>query len=162
MSLVLSPGEHEAYEAHVNAYMESHKAKTHEHRQLVQQLADAYWSLHQIFVQQTNTMALLTAITAKMNAEGDPLATFAAIAPLHRSLNTLGIYESRRRRALKVIQQELEAFEQTLADQAPKAPQPEIGSVYSKPSVATLVAIEKQWTRLLNSECSPPVPESKA
>jgi hypothetical protein len=139
-SLVITPQEKEAYEAHVQAYMDHHKPVDHKHRELIQQLADSHWSLHQIFVQQTNTMSLMTAITLQMSEAGDPVATAAAIAPVARTLNTLSTYETRRRRAAKSIQEELNALEQAISER-PAAPnsnkekeEPEIGSVCSSPS----------------------------
>src|SRR6202163_4084832 len=81
-TLIVSPQEKESYDAHVAAYMAAHNPVDHHHKQLVQQFADANWSLHQIFVQQTNTMVLMNAIMAQMAEAGsDPLETAAAIAP---------------------------------------------------------------------------------
>jgi hypothetical protein len=142
-TLVLTPQEQEAYDAHVAAFMASHNPVNHKHRELVQQYADAQWSLHQIFVQQANTIALMNAITRQLSEAGDPLATAAAVAPVSRTLNTLSIYETRRRRAAKQIQQELNEMEQQIRDQreaeARKAnktkPQPQNGSVCSSTPV---------------------------
>jgi hypothetical protein len=143
-TLVITPQEKEAYEAHVQAYMDHHKPFDHKHRELVQQLADSHWSLHQIFIQQTNTMSLMTAITLQLSEAADPVATAAAIAPVSRTLNTLSTYEVRRRRAAKQIQEELNALEQSLREQreadARKAnqtkAQPKIGSVCSSSSTS--------------------------
>jgi hypothetical protein len=139
-TLVITPQEKEGYEAHVAAYMDHHKPLEHKHRELVQQLADSHWSLHQIFIQQTNTMSLMTAVTLQLSEAGDPIAAAAAIAPISRTLNTLSTYEVRRRRAAKSIQEELNELERQIADkqaQARKASQtkaqPEIGSVCSEP-----------------------------
>jgi hypothetical protein len=52
-SLILSDEEKEAYEFHVLAYMDEYAPKTHIETNLVQQFADAHWSLHQIHVQQS-------------------------------------------------------------------------------------------------------------
>jgi hypothetical protein len=108
------------------------------HIQLVQQLANSHWSVHQAFVLQTNTIALINAITKQMSEAGDPIATAAAVAPATRQLNTYSIYEGRRRRAAKAIQEELDAVEQELAEQQRTArisnkpsPQSEIGFVCS-------------------------------
>src|SRR5277367_1039560 len=91
-TLVITPQEKEAYEAHVQSYMDHHKPVDHKHRELVQQLADSHWSLHQIFTQQTNTMSLMTAIHLQLSEAADPVATAAAIAPISRTLNTLSTY----------------------------------------------------------------------
>jgi hypothetical protein len=121
--------------------MDHHKPTTQRHIQLVQQLADSHWSVHQAFVLQTNAIALINAITRQMAEAGsDPIATAAAVAPATRQLNTYSIYEGRRRRAAKAILEELTAFEQELAEQQRAArisnkpnPQPEIGFVCSDP-----------------------------
>jgi hypothetical protein len=154
-TLVISPEEREAYEAHVQSYMDHHKPIAQEHRQLVQQLADAHWSVHQAFVLQTNAIALINAISIQMSASGDPVATAAALAPATRQLNTYSIYEGRRRRAAKAIQEELDAFEQELADLRRNAnkpnPQPEIGSVCSTSAPVPTQAAEQEalaaWKR---------------
>jgi hypothetical protein len=150
-TLIISPSEKEAYEKHVAAYKDHHKASEHRHIELVQQLADLHWSLHQIFVQQTNTLALMNAITEQMLDSGDPVAIAAAIAPVSRTLNTLSTYEGRKRRAAKSVQEELAAYEQTLHEQriaALKAnkttPQPEIGSVCSEPTDAEVMQAHEE------------------
>ena len=137
-TLVISLEEREAYAAHVQSYMDHHKPATQRHIQLVQQLADSHWSVHQAFVLQTNAIALINAVTKQMSEGNDPIATAAAVAPITRQLNTYSIYEGRRRRAAKAIQAELDALEQELAEQQRTAripnkpnPQPQIGSVYS-------------------------------
>jgi len=166
-TLVITPQEKEAYEAHVRAYMAAHKAIDHKHIQLVQQLADADWSLHQIFIQQTNTMSLMTAITLQMSEAGDPMATAAAIAPVARTLNTLSTYEVRRRRAARSIQEELNAVEseraETLREQRDaetrksneiKA-QPKIGSVCSASATAPVPGDLDALRRELEAEFGP-------
>lgn len=139
-SLILTPEETEAYNAHVAAYMADHKPTAHKHIELVQELADLHWSIHQIFVQQTNTMSLMSSIAVQMKEAGDPVATAAAIAPVARTLNNLSVYEGRRRRAAKTVQEDLNAYEQFLYEQRmaelkslKTKPRPEIGSVYSAP-----------------------------
>ena len=80
--------------------MDHHKVSCHKHKQLVQQLADLDWSIHQIFVEQTNTIALMSEISAQVRESGaDAMARAAAIAPVARTLNTLNLYENRKRRA---------------------------------------------------------------
>jgi hypothetical protein len=141
LSIVVTPQEKDAYEFHVEAYLDEHKPTRHKHIEIVQELADLHWSLHQIFVQQTNTIALMNAITVQMLESGDPTAIAAAIAPVARTLNTLSTYEGRRRRAAKAVQEELAAYEQTLREQpAPAQTQPKtaaapkIGSVCPVPT----------------------------
>ena len=130
-TLVLSPEEWDAYQVHVQEYMDGHNVSGHRHRQLVQQLADLDWSIHQIFVEQTGMISLLSEVAAQMRETGgDAMARAAAVAPIARTLNTLNLYETRKRRAAKAIQLELDAFEQSLAE-ASAAPKPEIGSVCS-------------------------------
>jgi hypothetical protein len=116
LALIVTPTEKEAYEAHVQSYMDHHKPADHMHRQIVQQYADLHWSLHQIFVQQSNTMSLMNAVSLQMQAANDTLATAVAIAPIAKTLSTLNLYETRRRRALKTVQEELEAMETALAE----------------------------------------------
>ena len=138
LSLIVTPAEKEAYDAHVQAYMDHYQPADHMHRQVVQQYADLHWSLHQIFVQQSNTMSLMNAVATQLNAAGDPIATAAAIAPIAKTLNTLNLYETRRRRALKTVQEELDILTQAAAEAQAKlraelpAP-PQIGSVHSAP-----------------------------
>jgi hypothetical protein len=137
-TLILTPSEREAYEAHVQHYMDHHRPVNYRHRELVQQVADSNWALHQVFIQQTATLSLMTAITEQMFASGDPLATIAALAPVSRTLATLSTYEVRRRRAVKAIQKELDELEAKLAEESAAAQksnqtkaEPEIGFVYA-------------------------------
>jgi UTP:GlnB (protein PII) uridylyltransferase len=144
-TLILAPDEKQAYEAHVAKYKAHHNPQTHQHLQLVQQLADLHWTIHQIFVHQSNHMALMTAVSTQLSATGaDALTIAAALVPLTRTLNTLSTYETRRRRAAKDIQEELENLEANLKTptKAPKSPVPpparQIGSVYSNESLEEL------------------------
>ena len=73
-TLVISPEEREAYTAHVQSYMNHHKPTTQRHIQLVQQLADSHWSVHQAFVLQTNAIALSSA-AASLQVRRDPRRT---------------------------------------------------------------------------------------
>jgi len=147
-SLVVTPAEKEAYEAHVAHYMAHHNPADHKHKELVQESADLHWSIHQIFVEQSNVMNLMNAV--HLHDSGDPLATAKAVASLARTLNTLSIYEGRRRRAAKSVREELAALEEAQAAQQraealAKPPQPseatkaepEIGFVHSEPSPLT-------------------------
>jgi hypothetical protein len=98
-SLVLADEEKDAYETHSIAFMESYQPATHEETSLVQQYADLTWSLHQIAIQQSNVMSLINAITRKLVKDGDYDALAAAVAPHYKTINTLSLYETRRRRA---------------------------------------------------------------
>jgi hypothetical protein len=90
----------------------------------------------------------MMAITVQMSAAGDAAATAAALIPINRTLATLSTYESRRRRALKTIEADLEALEQELADvkrenlKAMKTNEdPSIGFVHPQPqSTADIIA----------------------
>jgi hypothetical protein len=121
LSLVITPAEHEAYTAHVKAYRAQYKPASHQCEQLVQQLADLDWSLHKINVQEMNTMSLMNAIHDQDDG-ADPIATAKVIAALTRTLNTLSLYEVRRRRAAKAIRQELEALQNALNEQLAQEP----------------------------------------
>jgi len=143
-SLVVTPAEKDAYEAHVAHYMAHHNPTDHKHKELVQESADLHWSIHQIFVEQSNVMNLMNAV--HLHDSGDPLATAKAVASLARTLNTLSIYESRRRRAAKSVREELAALEDAQAAQQraeatakPKETkaEPEIGFVHSAPLAPT-------------------------
>jgi hypothetical protein len=114
-SIVVSPSEYEAYTAHVKAYVAQHKPADHQQEHLVQQLADLEWSLHQINVQQFNTISLMNAVHTKDDLE-DPIATAKVIAGLARTLSNLNLYEVRRRRAARTVKEELEAAKIALAE----------------------------------------------
>jgi hypothetical protein len=129
--LILSDAEKEAYEFHVLAYMDEYAPKDHIETNLVQQFADLNWSLHQIAVQQSNLMSLINAITTKLMKEGDLEALSAALAQPYRTLNTLGIYESRKRRAANALQTQLTSLLESRDSGAKAAKQPEIGFVHS-------------------------------
>jgi hypothetical protein len=98
-SLVLSDEEKEAYETHCIAFLEQYQPASHEETSLIQQYADLTWSLHQIAVQQSNVLAVINAITVKLMKEGDCDALAAATNPHYKTINTLSLYETRRRRA---------------------------------------------------------------
>jgi hypothetical protein len=137
--LVLSDAEKEAYEFHVLAYMDEYAPKTQIETNLVQQFADINWSLHQIAVQQHNLMSLINAMTEQLMKQGDLEALSKALAQPYRTLNTLGIYESRKRRAAAALQAELTAMQEArkaetkAAKAAKQSAQPEIGFVHSAP-----------------------------
>ncbi len=73
-TLVLTPEEAEAYAAHVAGYMIRHQILLDEHRQLVQQLADADWGSHQIFTAQTAQISLLNILTLQLSETGADVA----------------------------------------------------------------------------------------
>src|SRR5260370_20644330 len=119
LSLVITPAEHEAYTAHVKAYRAQHKPANHQFEQLVQQLADLDWSLHKINVQEMNTTSLMNAVHDQDDG-ADPISTAKVIAALTRTLNTLSLYEVRRRRAAKAIREELAAVQNAYNEQQAK------------------------------------------
>jgi hypothetical protein len=106
-TLILSPEEKEAYETHCIAYIDQYSPSSHEETDLVQQYADLRWTLHQISVQQSNTLSIINAITTKLMKNGDFEALTAATAQLFKTLNTLAIYEQRRRRAAEATLERL-------------------------------------------------------
>jgi hypothetical protein len=147
--------EHVAYQTHVSSYLDHHNPTSYYHRQLVLQLADSDWAIHQVFVQQANAMALMNAINLKMTEAADPVATAAAIAPVARMLNTLSIYENRRRRAAKAVAAELAELQQTQLEQTPKPNQtraePEIGFVCSNPVSESHLPTMAEWAQSANA-----------
>jgi hypothetical protein len=140
-NVVVSEAEREAYEAHVAVYIDQYLPTGHQQKQLVQQLADHDWTLHQISVQQINTISQMNAVTTVLSAAGDPAATAALLASLSRTLNTLSIYEGRRQRAAKAIKEELEAVLKAVDDLKRK----------ELPQAATIYTIHKakgqDWDR---------------
>ena len=109
-SLVLTPEEKENYDAHVKSYFEEYDPFDAVTRQLTQQLADAQWSLHQIFVQQSNLSSLIDAATLELRASGTAVAAAIAIMPFTKTLQNYSMYEQRRRRAADAIEQKLMAL----------------------------------------------------
>jgi hypothetical protein len=130
--LILSDAEKEAYEFHVLAYMDEYAPKTQIETNLVQQFADLNWSLHQIAVQQHNLMSLINAMNEKLMKEADLEALSKALAQPYRTLNTLGIYESRKRRAANALEAQLTAMLEARA-LAVKEAAAKIGFVHSAP-----------------------------
>ena len=129
-NVVVSEAEREAYEAHIAAYIDQYLPTDHQQKQLVQQLADHDWTLHQISVQQINTISQMNAATTILSAAGDPAATAALLASLSRTLNTLSIYEGRRQRAAKAIREELEAVLKA-ADDLKRKELPQAATIYT-------------------------------
>jgi hypothetical protein len=99
-TVMVTPHEQVPYETHCIAYVEQYQPKTHEETELIQQYADQQWTLHQINVQQINVMSMLNAATKYYMSNGGDFETLnAGVAPFYKQINTLGIYEQRRRRA---------------------------------------------------------------
>src|SRR5277367_5897747 len=69
-TLVLTPEEAEGYATHVEHYMERFQPVDHYHRQLVQQLADSDWGVHQVFLQQSATISYMQTLSRRL-AEAD-------------------------------------------------------------------------------------------
>jgi hypothetical protein len=109
-SLVLKPEEIEDYNAHVAAYIAEYEPFTQRQSQLVQQKADLDWSLHQISIEQSNTMTHMNLISSRPPDPANPLAITKDLAPFSKILNTMNLYETRRRRAAKAVTEELEAL----------------------------------------------------
>jgi hypothetical protein len=106
-TLVLSPEEQAPYAQFVKDYFEEWTPFDVTTRQLTQQLADAHWSLHQIFVQQSNLLAMINAATVQLNETTDAITAATTIAKLSKTLNTYSIYETRRRRFADAIELKL-------------------------------------------------------
>jgi len=147
--LVVSDAEKEAYEFHVLAYMDEYAPKTQIETNLVQQYADLNWSLHQIAVQQHNLMSLINAMTEQLMKQGDLEAMSKALAQPYRTLNTLGIYESRKRRAVAALEVQLTAMQEARREAAAKAAKqpkpsnlPEIGFVHSASEIKSQTATQ--------------------
>jgi hypothetical protein len=125
-SLVITEAEKEAYEAHVQGFYAEYSPACHLETNLLHQLADLHWSIQQISVQQCNLIALMNAISVQLAPAGDALGSANALTAHIKSLNTLNLYEQRRRRAaadveerLKVLRKEkIEAEHKDLTDAA--------------------------------------------
>lgn len=116
-TLILTADEQEAYQQHLRGYLAEYNPVTLPETDLLHQYADLRWTLHQISIQQQNLLTLMNAATrqlagaddplANASLTNDPLAAIAALAPLTKSLNTLSLYEQRRRRAADETQTRL-------------------------------------------------------
>jgi hypothetical protein len=116
-SLILSPEEADLYKAFVQDYFDDYAPHDAATKQLTQQLADAHWSLQQIFVQQSNVMTLINAATDQLSQAADPIAALTTLGPLTKTLQTYTIYEQRRRRAADAIETKLTTLLQERAEQ---------------------------------------------
>jgi hypothetical protein len=101
--LFLTDEEKPLYEIHCLSFVEHYSPANLPETELLQQYADLTWSLHQISVQELNTMAIINALTAELLAAGDLSAIAPALAPHYRTLNNLSLYEQRRRRAADAV-----------------------------------------------------------
>jgi hypothetical protein len=110
-TLVLHPEEVESYESHVASYIDDYQPATHRQNQLVRQLADLDYSLHQISIEQSNTVTHMNGISSLPPDPANPLAIAQQLAPFSRILNTFNLYETRRRRASKSVALELEGLQ---------------------------------------------------
>ena len=106
-TLVLSPAEEAPYAQFVKDYFEDWQPYDVTTRQLTQQLADAHWSIHQIFVQQSNLLSMINAATAELNQTTDAITAATTVAKLSKTLSTYSIYETRRRRFADAIELKL-------------------------------------------------------
>jgi hypothetical protein len=111
-TLILCDEEKEAYDAHVASYYADYKPIGHKQTQLLQQLADLHWAFHQISVDQANAMSLMNTIHAQARQQqADPETTFDKLAKGIRHITNLSLYEGRKRRAAKAIQEEFLALQ---------------------------------------------------
>jgi hypothetical protein len=154
-TLVLTPEEAESYAAHVAMYMEISKPIHDFHRNLVQQLADADWSVHQIFTAQAAQVSLLSILTLQLSVAGaDVDAIIKSSAQCARTLATLTRYENGKRRTAKLLREQLTDL-QTQIEEADNSnetnEEPEIGSVHPEPvgpePPATQPADLQAWLR---------------
>jgi hypothetical protein len=110
-TLILTPEEKDAYEFHVLGHREHFNPADQEEACLLQDYTDLSWSLHQIFVQQSNLMNMIDIASAKSIAAGDVAGYLADTAQLYKMLSTLSIYEARRRKAANSALERLEALQ---------------------------------------------------
>ena len=107
-TLVLTEAEREPYAAHVVSFTTKYAPVDGVESTLCYQLAEIHRTLHQISVDISNMNTLLTEATAEQRAAGTgALATLTALAPHVRTLNTLNLYDQRRRRAANDVEQRL-------------------------------------------------------
>jgi hypothetical protein len=117
-ALFLTNEEMDSYEAHVAAYHAEYNPVGQKQTHLLQQLADLHWALHQLAVEQSNTIDLIGALNAHSRQHQlDPIESLDRLAKATRTLNNLGTYEGRKRRAAKTTQDELLALQKEASDQ---------------------------------------------
>jgi hypothetical protein len=110
-TLVLHPEEVESYEEHVASYLDDYQPANHSQNPLVRQLADLDYSLHQISIEESNIVTHMNGISSLPPDPANPNTIVTLLTPYSRLLNTLSLYETRRRRASKSVAQELEALQ---------------------------------------------------
>jgi hypothetical protein len=156
-TLVLSPEEAESYSEHVREYMLRFKPVDHYQRQLVQQLADSDWGIHQVFLLQSATISYMQTLSRRLAAadsEDKAAEIEAADARAVRKLATLNSYENRKRRASKLLREQIDELAmQEAASEAPSKPletkaDPEIGFVYPQTNQATPTARPEPSARM--------------
>jgi hypothetical protein len=117
-TLFLTDEEIESYRAHVAAYHAEYNPAGQKQTHLLQQLADLHWSLHQLAVEESNTLDLISALNAQARQQQlSPMEALDQLAKATRTLNTLGNYEGRKRRAAKATQEELQAVQKAAGDE---------------------------------------------
>jgi hypothetical protein len=117
LKLIVTPDEKEAYEAFVADYLDQYNPTDPQQRQLVHQLSDLDWSVHQISLQQHNTISLMNAAAAHQNENFDPAAAATLLLQFSRLLTNLNTYEVRRRRAGTEVRAQLDALKAAYAKQ---------------------------------------------
>jgi len=141
-TLVLTPEEAESYSEHVTQYMARYVPSGHYQRQLVQDLADSDWGVHQIFLLQSATISYMQTLSRKLAAaDSDEKANeiLANDARAVRKLATLNSYENRKRRASKLLRAQIDEIslqeaEAAIANSNETKVEPEIGFVHPDPA----------------------------
>jgi hypothetical protein len=152
-TLVLAPEEAESYSAHVSEYMAHYEPSGHYQRQLIQQLADSDWGVHQIFLLQSATISYMHSLSRKLAADPDNAELQAADARAVRKLATLNSYENRKRRASKMLREQIDelALQESVSKPPSKPmetkPEPEIGFVSPDPATPPAGADLQTWLR---------------
>ncbi len=137
-TLVLTPEEAESYSEHVTQYMARFEPADHYQRQLVQDLADSDWGIHQIFLLQSSTVSYMQKLSRRLAEAADAEAEaeiLAADARAVRKLATLNSYENRKRRASKLLREQINEIAMQEAANSPANSKetkadPEIGFVH--------------------------------
>jgi hypothetical protein len=133
-TLVLTPEEAESYSIHVREYMAKYEPADHYQRQLVQDLADSDWGIHQIFLLQSSTISYMQKLSRRLAEAADPEAEaeiLANDARAVRKLATLNSYENRKRRASKMLREQIDeiSVQETASNLNETNTEPEIGFV---------------------------------
>ena len=167
--LFLTEEEKPLYEIHCLSFLDHYSPANLPETELIQQYADLTWSIHQISVQQLNTLSIVNALTAELLAAGNLSAIAPALAPHYRTLNNLSLYEQRRRRAADAVLARFteisQARQQQLAQAAkvftackshnwPFAPA-EFGFVHSLPEIEKHVHLTTRLSEAKNLLATP-------